>query len=379
MAKDYYKILGVEKNASQDDIKKAYRTLVKKYHPDLHPNDKDAAERFKEINEANEVLSDESKRKQYDFERENPGFAGGNGGFGGFGGAGGFGGFEDIFGDIFGGFGGRSRQREVKTKGEDVTLELRLSFLDAAKGTRREITYTRNEPCAHCKGTGAKGGTAYKTCDRCGGSGQVQYTTSNGFFRSVSVKPCDECRGTGKKIIETCETCKGKGYNKKTVTLTLDIPAGADTGSYIRKASYGEASRNGGVPGDLIVVIKVEDSKIFKRKNFDLYVEVPISIKTAVMGGKIKVPLIDNTMEYTIPEGTQSGKIFYVRGKGIKTSRGVGDLYITVVVEIPTRVGKDQKKALEELEKNTEIKQCPKMKQYKDNLESMYGENPYSK
>ena len=378
MAKDYYKILGVDKNATSDDIKKAYRTLVKKYHPDLHPNDNEAAEKFKEINEANEILSDDNKRKQYDFERENPGFSGGAGGFGGFGGAGGFGGFEDIFGDIFGGFGGRSQRREVKTKGEDITIELTLSFLDAAKGVRREITYNRNEPCADCKSTGAKGGTAYKTCDRCGGSGQIQYTTTNGFFRSVSVKPCDECRGTGKKIIEPCETCKGKGYVKRATKVVLDIPAGADTGSYIRKVGYGEASKNGGTAGDLIVVMKVEQSKIFKRKNFDLYVDVPISIKTAIMGGKIKVPLIDETIEYTIPEGTQSGKVFYVRGKGIKSSRGTGDLYIVITVEIPTRISKEQKKALDEFDKNSDVKQYQKIKQYKENLLSMYGEDPYS-
>ena len=379
MDKDYYKILGVEKNATADDIKKAYRTLVKKYHPDLHPNDKEAAEKFKEINEANEVLSDDNKRKQYDFQRENPGFGGfGGQGFSGFGGGGGFGGFEDIFGDIFGGFGGgRTRQREVKTKGEDITIELTLSFLDAAKGTKREITYNRNEPCADCKSTGARGGTAYKTCDRCGGSGQVQYTTSNGFFRSVQVKPCDVCHGTGKKIIEPCDTCKGKGYIKKATKVVLDIPAGADTGSYIRKVGYGEASKNGGVAGDLIVVIKVESSKIFKRKNFDLYVEVPIDIKTAIMGGKIKIPLIDETFTYQIPEGTQSGKVFYVRGKGIKSSRGTGDLYIVVTVEIPTKISKEQKRALDDFEKASDLKQYQQMKLYKDRMESMYGEDPY--
>ena len=379
MDKDYYKILGVEKNATADDIKKAYRTLVKKYHPDLHPNDKEAAEKFKEINEANEVLSDDNKRKQYDFQRENPGFGGfGGQGFSGFGGAGGFGGFEDIFGDIFGGFGGGRRRREVKTKGEDITIELSLSFLDAAKGTKREITYNRNEPCSHCKSTGAKGGTAYKTCEKCGGTGQIQYTTSNGFFRSVSVKDCDECRGTGKKIIEPCENCKGKGFVKKTTKIVLDIPAGADTGSYIRKVGYGEASKNGGAPGDLIVVMKVEPSKIFRRKNFDLYVDVPVSIKTAITGGKVKVPLIDGTFEYTIPDGTQSGKVFYVRGKGIKSSRGTGDLYVTVVVEIPQKISKEQRKALDEFDKNSDVKQYYKIKQYKDNIESMYGEDPYS-
>lgn len=376
MAKDYYSILGVDKNATQDDIKKAYRTQVKKCHPDLHPGDEKAAERFKELNEANEVLSDEKKRKNYDT------FGDPNGNMGGFGGGAsgfsGFGGFEDIFGDFFGNFGGRRSRTQTQTKGEDITLELSLSFLDAAKGCKREISYTRNQPCSSCKGTGAKSGTAYKTCEKCGGTGEVQYASGGGFFRTVSVRPCDECNGTGKKIIESCTDCKGKGYIKTTTKLNIEIPAGADTGSYIRKIGYGEASRNGGPSGDLIIVMKVEPSKIFTRKNFDLYVSVPISFKTAALGGKVKIPLIDETLEYTIPEGTQSGKIFFVRGKGIKTNRGTGDLYIEILVEVPARLSRAQRKALEEFEKETEIKQCPEMRAYKDKIQSMYGENPYS-
>jgi len=379
MAKDYYKTLGVSKDASPDEIKKAYRTLVKKYHPDLHPNDAAAAEKFKEINEAHEVLSDEKKRKNYDTFGDPNGNMGGFGEAGGAGGFGGFGGFEDIFGDIFGGFGGSRTRAQTRVKGDDVTIELTLSFLDAAKGCRREVVYNRNEPCADCKGTGAKSGTAYKTCDKCGGTGQIQYTTSNGFFRSVQVRPCDECRGTGKKIVEPCKTCNGKGYTKTATKVVLDIPAGADTGSYIRKAGFGQASTNGGPAGDLIVVMKVESSKIFRRKNFDLYVSVPISFKTAALGGKVKVPVIDDTIEYAIPEGTQSGKVFFVRGKGIKSSRGTGDLYIEVTVEVPSKLSREQKKILEQLESATEIKQCPKMKQYKENVESMYGKNPYEK
>ena len=376
MAKDYYSILGVDKNATQDDIKKAYRTQVKKCHPDLHPDDEKAAERFKELNEAHEVLSDEKKRKNYDT------FGDPNGNMGGFGGGAsgfsGFGGFEDIFGDFFGNFGGRRSRAQTQTKGEDITLELSLSFLDAAKGCKREISYTRNQPCSSCKGTGAKSGTAYKTCEKCGGTGEVQYASGGGFFRTVSVRPCDECNGTGKKIIESCMDCKGKGYIKTTTKLDIEIPAGADTGSYIRKIGYGEASRNGGPSGDLIIVMKVEPSKIFTRKNFDLYVSVPISFKTAALGGKVKIPLRDETFEYNIPEGTQSGKIFFVRGKGIKTNRGTADLYIEILVEVPARLSRAQRKALEDFEKETEIKQCPEMRAYKDKIQSMYGENPYS-
>lgn len=381
MAKDYYSILGVDKNATSDDIKKAYRTLVKKYHPDLHPGDKEAAEKFKEINEANEVLSDDKKRKQYDFEREHPGMGGfGGNGAGGFSGFSGFsgGGFEDIFGDIFGGFGGGSSKRaQTKTKGDDVTLEVSLSFMDAAKGCVREVVYTRNQPCTSCKGTGAKNGTAYQTCPKCNGSGQVQYTTSNGFFRSVSVRPCDECKGTGRKITEPCPDCKGKGYTKVSSKVSLNIPAGADTGSYLRKIGYGEASKNGGEAGDLIVVIKVEPSKIFKRKNFDLYVNVPVSFATAALGGKVKVPLIDEVIDYTIPEGTQSGKVFFVRGKGIKTNRGTGDLYIEVTVETPTKLTKSQKQAFEKLQSDIDVKQCSQMKTYRENMSAMYGVDPY--
>ncbi|MBP5467535.1 MAG: molecular chaperone DnaJ, partial [Clostridia bacterium] len=283
----------------------------------------------------------------------------------------------DIISDMFGGFGGGRRQQETKVKGDDITIEISLSFLDAAKGCVREIVYNRNEPCKACKGTGAKGGTAYKTCEKCGGTGQVVYTSSNGFFRSQTVRPCPDCGGTGKKILEACTDCKGKGYTRAATKVSLNIPAGADTGSYLRKAGFGEASSSGGPAGDLIVVIKVEPSKIFRRKNFDLYVSVPISIKTAALGGKVKIPLIDETMEYAIPEGTQSGKVFFVRGKGIKTSRGTGDLYIETVVEIPTKLTKAQKNALTELDDETDIRQCPKMKQYSDNMQSMYGKDPY--
>lgn len=377
-AKNYYEILGVSKTASQDEIKSAYRKLVKQYHPDLHPNDPACAEKFKEINEANEVLSDEKRRKQYDFELEHPNMGGFGGFSGGGGGFSGFGGFEDIFGDIFGSFGGGSRTRaQAKSQGEDITVEISLSFLDAAKGCTKDITYTRNQPCASCKGTGAKNGTAYKTCEKCGGTGQVQYVNNSGFFRSVSVRACDECHGTGKKIIDTCPDCKGKGYVRSTTKVTLNIPAGADTGSYMRKRGYGEASRNGGEAGDLIVVFKVEDSKIFRRKNFDLYVDLPISYKTAALGGKVEVPTIDDTFTYTIPEGTPSGKTFCVRGKGIRGARGSGDLYIVVSVEIPAKLTREQKKLIEELDANLDVKQCEKMKRYKDNLQAMYGRNPY--
>ena len=367
---NYYDVLGVKKDASQDEIKTQYRKLARQYHPDLHPGDEEAAAKFKEINEANEVLSDPEKRKKYDFELENPGMGGFN-----FGGDGGFGGFGDIFGDIFSSFtGGASSQRaEQNRKGQDITLEVELSFLDAAKGCKREIKYNRNEPCSACKGTGAKNGTAYTTCSTCKGSGQVQYVTGGGFFRSISVKPCKDCNGTGKKITDKCTDCGGKGYNRAQTVVTLDIPAGADNNSYIVKRGYGNASTMGGESGDLIVVFKLSPHKIFKRKNFDLYVELPISFMTACLGGKVNIPTLDDVHEFTVPEGTQSGKTFIVRGKGIKTRNSVGDLYVTVVVEVPSKISKAAKKMLERFDDELEIKNYDKMKKYSDNMDSLYG------
>lgn len=382
MAKNYYETLGVDKSATPDEIKSAYRKLVKQYHPDLHPNDPDAATKFKEINEANETLSDDKKRAAYDYELEHPGASGFGGAGGGFSGQGfsGFGDFGDIFSDIFGGFGGGSSSRSRKnTRGQDITVELSISFLDAAKGCSKEITYSRKEPCKSCGGTGAKNGTAYKTCEKCHGTGQIQYTSGSGFFRSVSVRACDACGGTGKQIIEKCSDCMGKGYNKANTTVKLDIPAGADTDSYMQKKGYGNAGVSGGEAGDLIVVFKVLPHKIFKRKSYDLYVDVPISFATAALGGTIKVPTLDETIDFPIPEGTQSGKEFLIRGKGIRSRLGMGNLFVTVTVEVPQKMNKAQKQALIDADAQIELKQYQKMKEYSDNVETMYGVKPYNK
>ncbi len=366
---NYYDVLGVKKDATQDEIKSQYRKLARQYHPDLHPGDEKAAAKFKEINEANEVLSDPEKRKKYDFELENPGMGGFN--FGG----GDFGGFGDIFGDIFSSFtGGSSRaESQQNRKGQDITLEVELSFLDAAKGCKREIKYNRNEPCSACKGTGADKGTSFTTCQTCKGSGQVQYVSGGGFFRSISVKPCSDCRGTGKKITEKCSVCSGRGYNRTSTTVTLDIPAGADNNSYMVKRGYGQASTLGGEAGDLIVVFKLSPHKLFKRKNFDLYVELPISFKTACLGGKVSIPTLDDAYELNIPEGTQSGKIIIVRGKGIKTRNQTGDLYVTVVVEVPTKLSKSAKKTLDKFDEDLESKNYDKLKKYNDLMSAMFG------
>ena len=377
--KNYYETLGVDKKASEADIKSAYRKLAKMYHPDLHPNDEAAAAKFKEINEAYEVLSDQQKRAAYDYELDHPnarssgGFSGA--GFGG--GFSGFGGFGDIFSDIFSGFGGGTSARAADTQGEDITKEVVLSFLDAAKGCTKEIRYTRNEPCSACGGTGAKNGTAYKTCDKCKGSGQVRYTQDTLFGRTIRMAACDECGGTGKKITEPCPECRGKGYVRRETTVTLNIPAGADTNSYIRKKGYGQASAQGGAPGDLIVIFRVEPHKIFKRKDKDLYVELPISFRTAALGGKVRVPGIDETFEYLIPDGTQSGTTFCVRGKGLKTRTGTGNMYLTVTVEVPTKLSREQKRAVEQMDSGMDIRQTSKMRAFRDNMQAMYGVDPY--
>ena len=377
--KNYYEILGVDRKATDAEIKAAYRKLVKMYHPDLHPNDANAAAKFKEVNEANETLSDPQKRQQYDYELDHPGMRGGASGFGGagFSGFSGFGGFGDIFSEFFSGFGGGGSARAAEAQGEDVQREVVLSFLDAAKGCTKEIRYMRNEPCASCKGTGAKNGTAYKTCDKCGGSGQVRYRQDTILGTTIRTAVCPECGGTGKKITDACPACKGKGYTRKETVVTLNIPAGADTNSYIRKKGFGHASARGGAPGDLIVVFRVEPHKIFKRKDKDLYIELPVSFMTAALGGKIKVPGIDEAFEYLIPEGTQSGTVFCVRGKGIKTRTGTGNMYITVQVEVPSKLTREQKKALEDLNASVDIKQTSKMRAFKDNMQAMYGVDPY--
>lgn len=391
MAKNYYEVLGVDKKASQDDIKAAYRKLARQYHPDLHPNDEECAKKFKEINEANEVLSDPQKRQQYDYELENPGAAnGGFGGFGGFGSGGGFsgsstggfgsGGFGDIFGDIFGSFmgGGRGETEEDK-QGEDIKLEVELSFLDAAKGCKKDITYSRKEPCSDCRSTGAKNGTQYKTCDKCKGTGTIQYVSGNSIFRSVRQGACDACGGKGKIILEKCPTCGGKGYQRKSTTISLTIPAGADNGSYIRKKGYGEASLRGGEPGDLIVVFKVLPHKLFKRKNFDLYIDLPISFATAALGGKVQVPTLDDTVWLDIPEGTQTGKTFTIRGKGINSRLGAGNLNVTVTVEVPSKLTKAEKQRLMDFDSDIELKQYDKMKKYDDAMQALYGKSAYTK
>ena len=376
--KNYYEILGVDKKATPEQIKAAYRKLAMKYHPDRNQGDAEAAEKFKEINEANETLSDEQKRAAYDYELEHPGM----GGFGGGGFEGGFGGFEDIFSNIFGGgFGGFGGGRTARSEvGEDIQREMTLSFMDAAKGCKKTVSYMRNEPCAACRGTGAKNGTEYSTCGKCQGKGVVQPVQNTMFGRTIRQTVCPDCGGTGRTIKEKCPDCKGKGSQRKETTITLDIPAGVNTNSYMKKKGMGQAAPNGGVPGDLIVVFRVEPHKIFVRDNFDLKVDLPISFKTAALGGVVKVPTVDETFDFTIPEGTQNGQVFTIRGKGIKSARGgTGNLILRVLVEIPTKLSRDQKKEIEKLDVDIDLKQYDRMKKYSDNVEALYGQKPFEK
>ncbi|MCI5837719.1 MAG: J domain-containing protein [Christensenellaceae bacterium] len=373
--KNYYEILGVSKTATQDEIKSAYRKLVKQYHPDLHPNDETCAAKFKEINEANEVLSDPQKRQQYDYELENPYASAG--GFGGASGGDPFSGFGDIFSNIFSGFGGGDDR--ASRKGKDITYEINLSFLDAALGCTKEFSYNRKDKCPDCNGTGAKGGTAFKTCEKCNGIGTVKVSSGSGFFRTITTRVCDACGGVGKIILEKCPTCNGKGTCKKNQTVKFDIPAGADNGSYIRRKGYGETPDYGGEPGDLIVMFTVKEHRIFKRKDFDLYVTVPIDFKTACMGGKVLIPALDKPFEYNVPDGIQSGKVIVMRGKGIKGRTRTGDMYVTFQVETPAKLTLEQKTALGVLCDGFTSRTNPAMNTFKENMGKEYGVDPYIK
>lgn len=370
--KNYYEVLGVPKDATPDQIKSAYRKLAKQYHPDFHPGDATAAEKFKEINEANETLSDENKRKQYDFELEHPGM----GSMGGMGGAGGMGGFEDIISSMFGGFGGFGGGRQSapqRSRGADIEQTIRLSFLDAIKGCSKEISYFRNEPCKSCSGTGAKNGTAFTTCSKCGGSGRVKYQQDTIFGRTIQVGACPDCNGTGKKITDRCPDCKGAGYTRKQTSFTINIPAGVDSDSSLRKRGYGQASPNGGECGDLYVYFRIEPHKLLVRKDKDLFVTVPISYRTACVGGKILVPSVDDMVELTIPAGTASGTRFSLRGKGVKTVNGTGSLFVTVEIDIPTKLSRDQIKKIDDFEDSVQLKSCYNMQKFSSDVSSLYG------
>jgi molecular chaperone DnaJ len=343
--KDYYEILGISRNATDDDIKKAYRRLALKYHPDRNPGDKTAEERFKEINEAYACLSDPQKRANYD----RFGTAEGVGADFGFGGFGDFtSSFSDIFGDIFSDFFGdfTGRQRRRPTKGQDLRYDLEVTLEEAVFGTQKKLSIPRWETCHVCDGTGSMPGKGPAVCPTCKGAGHTRL--QQGFF-SIS-RTCGRCNGTGSIITDPCRECKGHGKVKRKRTVTLKVPPGVDTGIRLKVTGEGEAGSYGGPPGDLYVVITVKPHPFFKRKGNDLHCEVPISFVQAALGAEIKVPTIDGDAKITIPAGTPSGRVFHLRGKGVPKlgSYGKGDQYITVYVDVPKKLTPRQRELLKE-------------------------------
>jgi molecular chaperone DnaJ len=378
MAKrDFYEILGVAKNASDEEIKKAYRKLAMKYHPDRNPDSKGSEDKFKEAKEAYEMLSDSSKREAYDrygHAGVDPNMGGG-GGFGA-GGSGGFAdAFGDIFGDIFGGAargGGRAGGPQVY-RGADLRYNLEISLEQAAHGFDTTIRVPSWDACEVCHGSGAKPGTSPTTCTTCGGHGQVRM--QQGFF-SIQ-QTCSKCHGTGKIIPTPCPTCSGAGRIKRNKTLEVKIPAGIDDGMRIRSSGNGEPGMNGGPPGDLYVEIHIKPHPVFQRDGDDLHCEMPISFAKAALGGEIEVPTLGGNASFTIPEGTQSGKTFRLRSKGVKGVRSgyAGDMFCHVVVETPVKLTDKQKDLLRELERSTSeggAKHNPQSKSWKDKVKGFF-------
>ncbi|HYA37737.1 MAG TPA: molecular chaperone DnaJ [Candidatus Methylomirabilis sp.] len=373
---DYYKILGVERNASEAEIKKAYRRLAMKHHPDRNPDDKAAEARFKNAKEAYEVLSDAQKRAAYDqFGHAGVDPAAAAGGAGGFYSAGGAN-FADIFGDVFGDIfgGGRARGGRQVFRGSDLRYSLELSLEDAVRGTDVRIRVPAMESCETCKGSGAKPGTSSTTCRTCGGHGQVRM--QQGFF-SIQ-QTCPNCRGSGKTISDPCPTCHGAGRVQHTKTLSVKVPAGVDEGDQIRLAGEGEAGENGGPPGDLYVQIRLKAHALFKREQDDLYCEMPVSFATAVLGGELDVPTLDGRASIKVPPGTQSEKLFRLRGKGVRNVRTgqTGDLYCRVSVETPVNLTPKQKELLEEFERSVKeggSRHNPREHSWLDKLKGMFS------
>lgn len=351
--RDYYEVLGVAKTASEDEIKSAYRKLAKKYHPDLNPGNAEAEAKFKEVNEAYGVLSDADKRAKYDqYGTADPqaGFGGGgfSGGFGGFGSGGFSGGFEDIFENIFGGFTGSRRSNNAPEQGRDLRVDMELTFEEAAFGAKKEINLTREESCDECGGSGAAKGTTAEVCQACHGSGQVRTTQNTVFGSFSSTQQCTACHGTGRIIRTPCKKCGGKGRIRRARRISINVPAGIDNGQAITLRGEGEQGKRGGAAGDLYVYFSVKPHKLFKRRGNDIYLEVAVSFANAALGAEITVPTLEDSIKYKIPEGTQPGTVFRIRGKGIKRLGGndSGDMYITVGVEIPRRLSSKQKELL---------------------------------
>lgn len=347
--RDYYEVLGLNKNASENEIKKSYRKLAKQYHPDMNPGDKNAEEKFKEVNEAYAILSDPDKKAKYD-QFGHDAFDPSMGGGAGFGDFGGFD-FGDIFSSFFGGGAGSSqRNKNAPRRGEDIQYRVTINFEEAAFGCKKDITYARVEKCSDCGGNGASKGTSPETCPVCGGTGQVKSSQRTAFGIFQSTHACDNCRGMGKIIKSPCKNCSGKGYVKIQKKLGISIPAGIDNGEYLRISGQGNDGRNGGPAGDLLIAIAVRSHQIFERDGSNIYCEIPITFIDATLGGEIDVPTLESSVKYNIPEGTQTGTQFTMKGLGITSARTgrKGDLIFTVNVEIPKGLNDKQKQLLRE-------------------------------
>lgn len=375
MANNYYEILGVQKSATSDEIKSAYRKLAKKYHPDLYTSaseseKKSAEEKFKEVNHAYEVLSDEQKRKMYDAYGDENGPQGGAGGFGGFGGAGGFGfDVDDIFSTIFSGFGGgsaRSRNANAPRRGQDILKSVNLTFEEAVFGVQKTVSVRRVENCSHCGGTGAKDGKSFKVCTQCNGSGRVTMTQRTPFGMINTESVCPTCKGTGKIITEKCSHCSGQGRTEQVREIKVNIPAGIDAGQRVTYRGEGHSGINGGEKGSLVVEVKIAPHKLFVRSGFDIKMDLPVSFVDAALGCTVTIPTLYGSYDLKIPEGTQSETVLKVKNMGIKKLRGSdkGDMYVKVVVEVPKSVTREQKDMLKKMAATFDEKQFPIQKAY---------------
>ena len=382
--RDYYEVLGVGKDADAKEIKKAYRKLAMKYHPDKNPGNKEAEEKFKEINEAYEVLSDEEKRSTYDrFGHDglnNQGGFGGGQGFGGFGGGGGFGGFEDIFGDIFGssgfggGFGGGGSRRRGPRRGADIKQSVTITFEEAAFGKKLKVKLNRNEECEECHGSGAKPGTSKKTCPTCHGTGTVQSVQRTPFGNIASQRTCSTCNGEGEINENPCPKCHGKGSIRKSKTIEVDIPAGIDDGQMIKLSGQGEIGEKGGPRGDLYIIVNVKKHSIFTREGYDVYIEMPITFVQAALGDKLEVPTLDGKVSYNLPEGTQTGTVFRLREKGIPKlrSNSRGDQYVKVIIDTPKKLNDEQKELLRKFGESCGNKVHEKQSSWKKKIDDLF-------
>ena len=374
--RDYYEVLGLQKGASTDDIKKAYRKLAMKYHPDRNPDSKEAEEKFKEAAEAYEVLSDDEKRSRYDqfgFAGVDPNYgAGQGGGFGGgFGGFGDFGDLGDIFGSFFGGGGSRSNANAPR-RGENIGARLELTFEEAAFGCEKEVSIPRIENCAACSGSGSADGVI-ETCSMCRGSGQVRTTQNFMGMAMQTSSTCPQCNGRGKITKNPCTTCKGKGKVRRTQRIKVKVPAGVDHGQSVRVRGEGSVGSNGGPNGDLLVEVYIKRHRIFNRSDYTVVCEVPISFTQAALGAEIQVPTLDGKVPFEIPEGTQTGTTFTLSGKGIpyvNNPRRRGDQRFTVIVETPTKLTKEQKELLRQLDATLE--DTPKRKKFFDTIKDLF-------